>query len=471
MSRVLLACFVVISIGGMKSAGGDWTHYGGGLDRNAIGSPGPWLLSPAAWICPPAMDESLISGGSPIAAGDSAYYLVPVVDGNLHVADRVVAVRATDGMRRWATDIEPAAFDSWSSPAFDVRNQLVLVGSGFTLYALNAADGSIVFQTPLFHPVANASPLVTMNLFKYGKPANRAFMSDFDFGDATLYAINVDPFDSDANPYQLGEIVWTANLGSAGGSTPSYANGKVVIADADGDVTAYGARSGDLRWCTSFSWAQFFGGLSICDDHAYVASYNFGFGANNSALIKLDLEDGGVDWITACERTDSIPIVTKDRKIYLSCGYDSDGSAVRVQAYRDNGATANRLWDTYVGTGGALRVGGWQDQPVIVGNFLLIGAPAPAGPLAPFTDLFALDLTKTPGAAGFVKTWTTGAGGSVAVTDWRAFSIGVDGLSCFRLYKSPSPILLPTPDSAPASAIIMDGATPRGVDHVKKSRE
>lgn len=429
--------------------GAEWPHYARDPARSAITNRAARDLDTLRWSVSPAPDEEYVWRSGPVVHDGyvfiNARHYDPnnVQDGNL-----LIAYDVFDGARRWATPIEIDVWDSWSSPAVDVRNQTVLLGSGQTLYALDSATGVIAWQTPLEKEVVNASPVVSTDLSNNGTPANRVFITDYSgFGtDGTLYAINVDPSHPLDNPYEPGQIVWTARLPGTCGNTPAYADGIVYVASTGGTVAAFHGLDGSPVWENPIDlsgyppYSGFYGGLCIRNGFVYAALYVFYGTGNNAGLFKLDAADGHVVWVAPCERSASIPVVTDDGRIYLSAGLAGFGSAVKVQAFQDHGQSVALLWDTHADTGGELVVGGWTHQLVYARGYLYTGTPRdePDNYFLPYTDLYILDASTTPDDPCFIVAHCHGTGGSPAMADGTLYSIGEDGLLAFE----PSPACL-----------------------------
>lgn len=412
----------------------DWTHYAGDAARRAIADAAPPALT-AAWVVQPASEEEFIVNSTPVAAGGRVFHLARWYDGaGEHAGNRVIAFAAATGSRLWTADVAADQLSSWSSPAIDVRNGWVIVGTGTTLAALAVADGAVAWVAALPEPVVNASPVVTDDLSSNGVAANRVFITGFSPSPgsaATLSAINVDAFDDEGNPFAPGAAAWSISINGLTGASPAYADGVVFVASTSGVIRALDAASGGLIWATPIANQGFFGGVAVRGEYVYAASYRFTFGQNNSRLVKLRVGDGTLVWSTPCERSATVPVVASNGLIVLSGGIDDAGSAVKLQAWRDDGATVTPLWDTYAASGGALWLGGWTSQPVIAEDEVFIGVPA-ADAFSPFERLVRLDLTRGPSEPGFIAEVAEGAGGSVAVADGALFSFGTTGLHCFR---------------------------------------
>jgi outer membrane protein assembly factor BamB len=432
-ARWLCALFVP------TAAAGDWSHYAGDPARSSLSGLAP-RLDVVAWSATAQSDEKYVARSSPVAAIGHVFVNARGFSGTTHVSNKIIAYHLFSGQRTWAATIGKDSLDSWSSPAVDRRNKTVLLGSGAKLYAISIADGSIAWQTTLQNPVVNASPVVTTDIKVSGTPANRALISDYDGGfPARLYAINVDPYHASHNPYQPGGIVWSQEIVSSSGNTPAYEDGVVYVASIEGQVWALRAVDGDEVWNVGFDfgefgeWAGFYGGLSVRNGHVYIAMYGFYGSGNNSLLLKLDARDGALVWDIPSERTDSIPVVTDDGRIFLSAGLPGFGSAVKVQAFEDQGSSATELWDTYVDTSGSLVVGGWTYQPLLFGSRLYVGTPDPNAFFSPYQTLKILDTNLEPGNTRFIVAQHTGSGGSPATACGRLYSLGQNGLYAFGI--------------------------------------
>jgi outer membrane protein assembly factor BamB len=432
---VTLGCLLTVS----AAQAGDWTHLASDASRLGIAPSAPHQLDSVVWSSVNENDEEYVFLSSPVVGGGRVFVNAQRFVDDVHVGNLVIAYGAREGTRLWATPIEPDVYDSWASLAVDMRNQTVLLGSGDKLYALRASDGEVAWEATLERDVVNASPAVSTDLIHNSTPANRAFVTDYSgMGPpAELYAVNVDPFDADANPYHPGDIVWTAELPGASGNTPAYAAGTVHVASVGGEIHGYNALDGELVWLTELRAlgyppdTAFLGGLTVRNGYVYVASYAFYGGQNNSLLFKLDAVTGDVIWDVPCERTAAIPIVTDDGLAFVAGGIDGFGSAVKIQAFRDLGDEAELLWDTYQDTAGELIVGGWTHQPVYSCGLLYVGAPDETASFTAYTDLYILEVTRHPAEPQFVVTQHTGAGGSPAVAGGVLYSLGRDGLFAF----------------------------------------
>lgn len=435
-ARAALAVAIALACGiRTPRALGQWLDYAANPQRNAVADTGPQNVDALLW------QTSVDTGGAtirfegqtaPAVHGGRVFAHARVMSGTTHVANRLIAFDQSNGQMLHQTQIDKSLLESWASPVVDPASGVVLVCSGSKVYAINAAAGGIAWSLLCAHPVVNVAPAITRDT----NPM-RALVADYDpfGGDGRLYCINLAPFHAATNPFLPGDLVWEEVLGDTIGQTVAYAGGVAYVASRAGSAgtgTVYafdidappGSR---LLWATAIG-EEVDGGVCHSNGSVYVATYDFFGGGDNSLLAKLDAASGAIQWTVPCERTNSIPIVAGNR-IYLSAGLGGFGSVPKIQCFRDDGASAVKLWDTHADTGGALAVGGWTLQPVLVGDTLYAGRiPAGASTSLPYTDLLLLDVTKTPGAPGFVRQQRAGVGSSPALSDGRLYSIGPGGL-------------------------------------------
>ncbi|MBL9031587.1 MAG: PQQ-binding-like beta-propeller repeat protein [Phycisphaerae bacterium] len=428
-------------------------------------------IAGAAWIAShdPAGSPVTFAGQAGVVSDGERVYAIGTVGGQA----RTLAYDAASGTPLWSTAIPTAVLESWAAPAVDLKRGVVLAAAGFALTAIDAVSGAVRWQTPLPRPVVNASPAITSDRDK----ADRALLTLFDgYGlDGRLVCVNVDPFDSLWNPYLPGQIVWSVVLGGSSGNSPAYADGVVYVSTITtpwgGDAGQVIARRIDDPPAAPNLWTftnpeelGFFGGVSVDDSDVavYAASYAFAGGLESANLVKLDAASGELLWSTPCNRTSSIPVPIKGGYVLLSGGLQGFGSAPSLALYKDRCTWAERVWDTALDTwqdlnqnqvidpGEYLRVGGWTQVPAVAPRpdtdgtdgrtgppFLAaIGAiPTGASTSAPCTDLYVVDLSRSPAQPGFVVGAFAAAGASPAVigspASPRLFTVGAAGLHAF----------------------------------------
>ncbi len=450
-ARVWTRRFLLLSLLlAATSRASDWATLAGHSARNSATAGAPAALSFELWRATTDLaGESFVFEGpaSPVVFDGRVYANARQFnESGAYVANRIVAMDLESGAIAFETMVAKGVLDSWSSPSVDRVHRLVLMGSGASLFGVNADSGVVAFETPLDRSVVNASVVVADDL-----PFGRAFITDYTGfgGGATLYCVNTAAYDETQNPFDVGEIVWREAIGGASGATPSYRDGVVYVActaepttpsgQRAGHVSAYDVDAGEgqrLLWRATLASAGvsgqgFFGGVAIAGDAIFAASYNTSGAGDNSTLVKIDATSGQIDWTIPCERTNSIPIVVGER-VYLSAGLFGFGSVARVQAFDDLGASAEKAWDSYLDSGEMSFVGGWTHQPVYCEGRLYCGVVPMGFPFfGPNTDLYVLDVTTTPADAAFVVDHVGGCGSSPAVADGLLLTSGSSGLIAF----------------------------------------
>lgn len=380
---------------------------------------------------------------------------------------RAIAIDAESGSILWQTPLPNLILDSWSMPTIDETHGTVLFATGSAITALRQADGSAAWQAALPSPPVNVTPTVTSDR----SPRERAFVTDYGgFGDASsLYCINTSPRHDVLNPYEPGEILWAAPIGSASGATPAYLDGVVYVCgtgldgDGHGEIRAFEVDGADgptppqpLFVFTNSIARSFFGGMTVRErpdgTFLYAASYAT-FGSLDSAnLVKVNAKTGQLVWSIPCNRTDSIPIVLGDGRIVLSTGLPGFGSVPMVQVFQDNGPSVSPLWSSapstwndanangVLDTGEYFLVGGWTTQPIVTTARLVGGVPGsphmvvgaiPTGTnqFGVYTALYELNLDVLPSQPGFIVQSTTLAGSTPAILGGGVYSVGVGGLT------------------------------------------
>lgn len=439
----------------------DWPAYANTMSRESIAVDGPDTIdnNTLEWVADadpqdPNYYVSFEGATQPIVYNGRVYAYAAFFEpneqspgGRDRTKSQIIAYDANSGQLLWSTIIDPAIWDSWSSPVVDAKNNTVLIASGnvtadgwyalpATIYAIDASTGSIVWTNQLDSAALNASICVAEDL-----EHSRAFITDYDgFGiTGKLYCINLDANEPN-NPYQPGQIVWSDTLGSTSGNTPAYKDGVVYVssnADANGGygaVYAYDAAANTpvRKWtATDSNFEGFTSGVTVTKTgYLYAACYNWAGYENNSALCKIDCNNGSIIWITHTERTSSMPVVVGD-KIYISGGFNGYGSRPKVTAYQDLGSSVVKLWETPP----EMVVGGWTNQPVYANGKLYVGAiPINGNYFGAYAELFVLDVSKDVNDPNFVITHyiDKSCGNSPAVIYDSLYTIGYNGLFKFH---------------------------------------
>jgi len=465
--RRILQYVTVLALGvpALSDAQNEWTHLAQSARRDASSAKPVGSIAAGAWTA--TVDTlgrpiTFVGPASVVANSD-----VVVALGSSDGVSRLFAFDRATGVPVWETQVAPPFFDSWSSPALDLQNNNAIVASGSAIRAVNLNTGAVGWETDLGAFVVNASPLVTSDL----GPADRAFITTFNDGYTTglLHCVNVDSFDAVANPFQPGELLWSADIKGSSGSTPAYRDGVVYVASTEtlsftqGVIFAFPAgavTAPEPLWTFDNPPGQpFFSGVLIdidpCGQLAvYAASFEFFGGQFSANLVKVRASDGALVWTIPSARTDSIPVPLGDGRLALSTGIDGFGAVPSVQLFEDKCSFVVFHWDSALATwedangnglldlGEFQLLGGWNHQPALVttafgepgglSHTLYVGAP-PLGQdfFDLYADLRAVDLDRFPDDPGFVREEFPGAGGSPALADHSLFSVGPSGLVGF----------------------------------------
>ena len=452
MNLVILFVAAACAVGGA----GDWPNYGHTPNRNSIAVDGPNTIdaNTVAWIADddpqdPNYYVEFESASGPVVYNEMVYAYAKYFEPNEesptgfdYTHSQIIAYDCNSGEIEWATVIDKAIWDSWSTPCVDSKHNMVLMGSGDKVFALDAQTGAQQWAAQLEKNMLNASVCVALDI-AYA----RAFITDYDgFGTTgKLYCINLDANEPN-NPYEPGQIVWSDGIGGSSGNTPAYKDGVVYVTsvkattNTTGTIYAYDAEANtpiELWRSIDANFVGFFGGVTVTKEgYLYAADSNYYGGEDNSTLCKIDCNDGSIVWTVATERTDSMPVVVGD-KIYITGGLEGYGSRPKVEAYLDLGDKAGKLWETPLSMG----VGGWTNQPVYANGKLYVGAiPLEGNYFGAYTDLYILNVAITaddpnliPDDPNFIIDHYSGCGNSPAVTYDSIYTIGLDGL--FKFYQ------------------------------------
>ena len=265
----------VASIAGAGSMG-DWSQPGG----NAANNPGHVSAGATSRVW-----RSSIGEGSGKKRRLSA---APVVSGGvvftLDAAGTVVASNASSGGRIWRASILPEGEkgDGVIGGGLAVSGNGLYVTSPFgAVHAFDASTGGQVWKKDL--PIAvRGAPTVA---------DGKVFLSD---RNNTVYALNTAD----------GEIVWELptipeTSGVVSSSSPAYGSGIVVVPMSSGDVVAINAAKGEAIWTDSLTKTGRFAGFASLQDvsaRPVIADgvvYSVGV---SGRMIAVNLKDGRRLW-------------------------------------------------------------------------------------------------------------------------------------------------------------------------------
>lgn len=451
---------------------GRWTHLGSGPARAAVlRSPPPFALTPAWSASTDGLGNTITfvpQVGVAVSDGPlgSAVYAVGRVSPPSQPANqwKLFAFSRNSGVVQWSRPIASVIVDSWSSPTLDVSRAQVIVASGQSVAAFDSVSGTPRWTTALQRSVVNASPLIVDDI-----EFPRLFITDYDgFGSsASLYCINLAPFDQHKNPFNPGAIVWCVPIGASSGNSAAYLplrDGGVgyvyiatvgAIAGDPGHILAFDptkTESVSAEWDFENPEPEgFFGGLCVrkasmlCDSpDVFAATYAFAGGLTAGNMVKLDGKSGTLRWSVQSNRTSSIPVPIGDGRIALSTGISGFGSVPAIELFEDSFTSASRLWNSALATwedadhdgnldpGEYARYGGWTQHPIAYvwagRTSLATGVLPPVAGQAPSDTFAVLNLDLSPDSSSFATQTASGFGASPAAAGVNIYSVGVAGL-------------------------------------------
>jgi len=455
-----------------------WTQLGGSSSHKGSSqtpqTSGAYLSSPN-WVT--TGDGSLALSFTPQSGVVADNMRVYAVGFDEQFDQHIAAFDQDNGELAWATEIPFSLLDSWSTPSIDTGNDTIILGTGFSVIALDRFTGDLQWTTSLTTPIVNASPCVTEDL----GDSDRVFITDYSFSsgaNGSLICINIDPA-STVNQYTPGDVVWTVQLpGDCSGNTPAYNNGVVYVSTADdgfggpGHLLAFDATataSPSPIWDTTNPQPHgFYSAVTYVEDFIYASSYNFAGLQRSANTIKLDADSGQVVWSVPTVRTDASPLILQSGKILVSGGVPTSpstlftGSLPAIELIEDLGNSAVVLWDSFEATHDDLdqsgtwdqgepflSLGGWGHHPIAFINQrktkLLVGTMTPPSGFNPFTHasgLHTIDLSKHPTDPGFIISSQPNAGNTPALVGNSIYTTSSTGLSVMTLHSTPQPLPL-----------------------------
>jgi outer membrane protein assembly factor BamB len=238
-----------------------------------------------------------------------------VRDGTVYIGDPggyIHALDATDGTQRW---------EYWTGQLSDARQSptvadgTVFAGGSTGLYALDSADGSVVWEKTGLGALGPSSPTVVDGTVFIGSDEptfedfNQAYALDATDG-STIWGFSTDesfnfsaPTVADGTVFiggrsQLGALYaldaasgterWSYQTDGAIFSSPTVANGTVFVGSDDNSVYALDTASGEERWTYET-------GDRVRSSPTVVGETVF-IGSNDGSVYALDAADGSLVW-------------------------------------------------------------------------------------------------------------------------------------------------------------------------------
>lgn len=169
---------------------------------------------------------------------------------------------------------------------------------------------------------------------------------------------------------QDGLALWTANLGTAVFSNPLLVDGKAVVGDGSGTVSAFDLRTGQRQWRATVAGAVR-GGASFDGERIYVVG-------EQSEVVALDLQ-GRIVWRQTLTgqsgegdqiRVFAAPTVAGDSLVISLVRQNVFGEPALVALDRETGEL---LWSAKDEAGIKSEWGSVRSSPAVVGDVLVYG--------------------------------------------------------------------------------------------------
>ncbi|QLG28536.1 PQQ-like beta-propeller repeat protein [Halorarum halophilum] len=281
-----------------EAEGTDWPAYraAAGSTASNPGAGSPTTGAQEAWEWNP--DDADASMTIPVVADGTVYV---TLEGDSTV--EVVALDSADASVRWRTAVEDTS--NLSVPAA-VGDAVYVVGGDSTVYALDAADGSIRSTTPFGETTRdryNPAPprIVGGTLYAAVSPTSRSHPSR----NAVVAAI---PLDSCGGSWTV--TIEGTEEHDARVSTPAVSDGKVFVVgwvDDTGFLRAISAATGETEWELQREGGDNWQYSPIAADGTVYALTDRGI------LLALDADDGTEQWqYRGWDRVHEQPAVTED---------------------------------------------------------------------------------------------------------------------------------------------------------------
>ncbi|GAB4522017.1 MAG: hypothetical protein Fur0018_03160 [Anaerolineales bacterium] len=228
---------------------------------------------------------------APLATENAIY--VPVASGDLYALDY-------NGQPIWSAPFHSnQAF--WATPVLD-SDRLYISGMDHHIYALNAADGSVIWDTQLDGAI-NSAPLLQDGVLYVGTFANQVVAVDA----------------------QSGNTLWTTPTDGWVWATPQISNDLLLVGDISGTFYALHAADGSVAWKMSPDGPIATRAL-LNGETAY-------FTTESGTLYALDPANGTPRWQYAIEtgKLYTAPISAQDAILIAPTGSDTLLTAVDAQ--------------------------------------------------------------------------------------------------------------------------------------------
>lgn len=196
-----------------------------------------------------------------------------------------------------------SATDRIVAPPLQVEDQVFVGTADNHILALNAADGSEIWDYETNHAI-------------WGQPSYRdgtLYVSSMDW---SVYALNADS----------GELIWQTPLGGALASRPVLGDDFLYVSSFDGSVHALDIASGEVQWSSTLAPDWVWGAPALADGIIYYSDIQ-------GNVYAADAETGDEVWtMSTGNRVQSSPVVVGDT-LYIASQIEGDVPSGSLTAY------------------------------------------------------------------------------------------------------------------------------------------
>jgi outer membrane protein assembly factor BamB/subtilase family serine protease len=392
-----------------------------------------------AWV-----SEDIFAGGATsIVVADDTVFVYCTGNEGFSSSDYtyMVALNATNGEVLWATEIAPAEYGSWASPAY--HNGSIFIASGMHVYRIDGMTGAILWDYPFSDCCANCN----------GGPSisgGRVYVTSFyrsthpdpsmtcpESGEGNLFCLDV----------ETGGELWNTStylppISHLGTPTTKYGR---IYYGRGASIYCLTMDDGKIVWNTSLKHDAFSTPV-VVDGVVYISTYEFGMGFGGFNC--LDAFNGSILWNYPVQRTDSTPAYfaprDSDKKyIYIVGGCEGFSES---GVYCFNATNGSLIW-------GSEEVGSWTNSPA-VSRDAKVFAGVDAGSFK-YNGLKCLD------AYNGTELWSAPYGGSSPYIAYgRIYTIGGNRLYAFGRRELPDLVVTRASSSRyGVSAIVRNNGT------------
>ena len=391
-----------------------------------------------AWV-----SEDIFAGGatSIVVADDKVFVYCTGNEGfSLSDYTYMVAMNATNGEMLWATEIAPAEYGSWASPAY--HNGSVFIASGMHVYRIDGETGDILWDYPFSDCCANcnAGPSIS---------GGKVYVTSFFRSTHPDPSITC-PESEEGNLFCIDEAtgveLWNTStylppVRHLGTPTPKYGR---IYYGRGGDLYCM-TMNGTVVWNTSLKHNVYTAPV-VVDGVVYVSTYEFGMGFGGFNC--LDAFNGSILWNYPVQRTDSTPAYfaprDSDKKYIYVVGGCAGFSGSGVYCF--NATNGSLLW-------GSEEVGSWTNSPAVSRDArVFVGVSAGS---------FNYNGLKCLDAYNGTELWSSPYGGSSPYIAYgRIYTIGGSRLYAFGRRELPDLVVTRASSSRyGVSAIVKNNGT------------